>query len=424
MAGHTVDITTISTLSKTYKRSTTKLYRTYTRKVPEYRWMDEVPDEDIVPSGRENLIPLDTQKGYGAAQIPDGGWESRAETPPPTEGAFVFNHTNNRFSITLRAQAFDRAARGATIIRQIKYQSIKCIEGVMRKYGFMFYGFSTGVVAVVNGDPGAAAASHTITLKDAFGITTIDTASYLASMFVVGEGVALIRASALVANAIGEVTAVTPATPSIAVTWIPGNADPADGDQIVYANAVTGQTIEETDYNKWNVGIFDVLTSVSVHGVSNAVEPTWNPALYNTSGGSLDFVKIKAIRQALENSGDTTLRRIIYSNGVENDFQATERGALLWTNSGQMNVDANVSAKGVDFRTSRFTPPTCAFGIGADAFGKKIISEKPDEEELIEFGKLYKAEDRSVLKGGVDMIGAQICRSRSRFTGYVNLNEQ
>ena len=182
MAGFGVTVNTVSTLSKAYKRSTTKLYRSYTRRVPEYRWMDEVPDEEIIPSGRENLIPLDTAKGFGAAQITDGGYEARTESPAPTEGSFTFNHTNARFLITLRAQALDKAARGNFIIRQIKWQSIKCIEAVMRKYGFMFYGFSTGVLCKVSGDPGGSSASHTITLKDAFGISTLDSAAYLASM--------------------------------------------------------------------------------------------------------------------------------------------------------------------------------------------------------------------------------------------------
>src|SRR3990167_4257153 len=203
MAGHAVAINTISDLSKAYKRSTTKLYRTYTRRVPEYRWMDEVPAEEIIPSGRENLIPLDTAKGFGAHQATDGGYEGRTESPVPTEGSFTYNHTNARFLITLRAQAFDKAGRSNFIIRQIKWQSIKCIEAVMRKYGFMFYGFSTGVLCKVDGDPGGSAASHTLTLKDAFGLSTLDNFAYLASMFVVDEGVALIRSAALVSNGIG-----------------------------------------------------------------------------------------------------------------------------------------------------------------------------------------------------------------------------
>lgn len=429
MAGFGITYNTVSTLSKAYKRSTTKLYRSYTRRVPEYRWLDEIPDEEIIPSGRENLIALDTAIGYGAHQADDGGYEGRTDSPAPTEGSFTFNHTNARFSITLRAQALDKAARGNFIIRQIKWQSLKCIEGVMRKYGFMFYGFTTGVLAKVNGDPGAAAANHTITLKDPFGLSALSAGAnykaYLASMFVVGEGIALLsNSTTLRANAIGQVTAVSATTPSIDVTWIPGNVDPAADDLVVYANGVTGQTISETDANKWNLGLLDINSSTSVQGVSSGTESSWASALYDTNGGSLDFVKVKKIRQAMENKGDTTLKMIVYSNGVENDFQARERGALLWTDSGRMNIDANVSAKGVTFKTSRFTPPTCAFGIGQDAWGKKIITEKPDEEELIDFGRLYKAEDRSALKGGVDMIGQNICRSRSRFTAHVGLNEQ
>jgi hypothetical protein len=233
----------------------------------------------------------------------------------------------------------DKAARGNYIIRQIKWQSLKCIEAVMRKYGFMFYGFSTGVLCKNSGTQGAAA-SHTLTLKDPFGLSSLSTGpnykAYLASMFVVGEGVALLsNSTTLRANAIGNVTALSATTPSIDVTWVPGNATPTDNDLVVYANGVTGQTISETDANKWNVGLLDANTSTSVHGVSSGTESTWASALNDSNGGSLDFVKGKKIRQALENKGDTTLKRIVYSNGVENDFQARERGALLWTNSGR-----------------------------------------------------------------------------------------
>lgn len=421
-----VTIVKVSDLQKAYKRSSTKLYRTYAKRVPEYGWMDDIPDEDIVPSGRENLIPLDVRRGYGAAQIPDGGYESRTETPALEEGSFVFNHTNARFSITLRAQAFDKAARGNFIIRQIKYQSIKCIEGVMRKYAYMFYGFSTGVLAQANGSQGSAS-SHTITLKNPFGLSTLTSAStaaaYMVAMFPVGEGVALINGGNLVTNAIGTVTAYSASAGTIAVTW-GGAVTITDGDNIVYANAVTDATIDATDYNKWNLGLLDGLITDSVHGVATSSVDTWAPALYNTDGGSLGFVKIKKLRQALENQGETTLRRIIYSNGVENDFQARERQALMWTDPSRMNADGNVTVKGTSLDTSRFTPPTMAFALGADGLGKKVITDKPGEEEQVDFASLYKAEDRSALKGGVDIISANIFRSRSRIAAYAALNEQ
>jgi hypothetical protein len=416
----------ISDLQKAYKRSSTKLYRTYTKRVSEYSWMDDYPNEDIVPSGRENLVPLDVARGYGAHQADDGGYESRTETPALKEGSFVFNHTNSRFSISLRAQAFDKAARGNFIIRQVKYQSIKCIEAVMRKYAYMYYGLSSGVVALNSGTQGAAQ-THTLTLKSGFGLSQISSLSYLANMFTIGEGIALVVAggNTLRANAIGHVTSVSLTNGQIGVQWDLGsNVTPTDNDQIVFANGVTGTSLSETDWQKWNTGLLDIAVTDSVQNLATSAEATWGPALYDTNGGSFGFVKIKKMRQALENTGDTTLRRIVWSNGVENDVQALERSAVMWTDSGRMNIDANVTAKGVSFDTSRFTPPTFAFGIGADLMGKKVITEKPDEEEMVDFAQLYKAEDRSALKGGVDIISANIVRSRSRLAVYGALTEQ
>ncbi len=427
LIGQVVNYTKVSDFQKGYKRATTKLYRTYTRTVEEYRLFDDIPDEEIMPSGRENLIVLDVAVGVGAHQVDDAGWESRTETPELEEGSFVFNHTNSRFSISLRSQAFDRVARGNQIIRQIRYQSLKCIEAVMRKYGFMTYGFSSGVLALVNNDPGNATTA-TVNLHSAFGQAGFDNFDYLASMFAIDEGVGFIRANALVATAV--VTAVDPTVPSITVAFTDGvgnavSADLAIGDQIVYANGVNAATLSETDWQKWNSGLLEANLSDDLHGLAGSVVPTWKPSLLDGNGGSFDFLKVRRIRQALANKGDTTLRRYILSNGVQNDKDAHERQALQWmNNSTNMNLEGNAKVKGATEFTSRFVPPTCAFGVGADAMGKKLLTDKPDEDELIDFARLFKAEDRSALKGGVDLISALIYRSRSRLTLHYNLSEQ
>lgn len=418
---HDVNYTKVSNLAKGYRRSTTKLYRTYTRRVAEYGWFDNIADEEIMPSGRENNILLDVAVGTGAHQVDDAGYEGKTDTPELEEGAFVFNHTNSRFSISLRAEAFDKKARGNQIIRQIKYQSLKCIEAVMRKYGLMTYGFSSGVLALVSDNP-ASAATVTLTLKDAFGLATLDDPAYLAQMFPIDEGVGFVRANAIVG--IGTVTAVDDVAGTITVDFDGVAVDLAAGDQIVYANGVIGGTLSETDWQKWNVGLLDALISDDVHSVATSTVPTWAPSLYDSDGGSFGFIQARRMRQALENKGDTKLRRIILSNGVQNDKDARERQALIWTNSSSMNLDGNASMKGVSEDTSRFVPPTCVFGIGADAMGKKVLTDKPDEEETIDFGKLHKAEDRSALKGGVDLISAMVIRSRSRLAGFTGLDEQ
>jgi hypothetical protein len=421
MAAVPVKYTKVSDLQKAYKKATTKLYRTYTRRVPEYRWFDNIQDEEITPSGRENLIPLDVNIGYGAHQVDDGGYESRTETPDLAEGSFVFNHTNSRFSISLRSQAFDQKAKGGQIIRQIKYQSLKCIEAVMRKWGMMTYGYSSGVLATVANDP-ANGLTATITLQNAFGQAGLTNAAYLVQMFPIGEGVGFVRANALIGT--GIVTAGDPVNGTITVDFGGVNVDLAPNDQIVFANGVIGATLSETDWQKWNTGLLEALFAASVHGLATAAAPSWAPSLLDTNGGSFGFVKARRLRQALENKGDTVLRRMILSNGVQNDKDARERAALLWTNPSSMTLDGNAKMAGVTEDTSRFVPPTCAFAIGADAMGKKLLTDKPDEEETIEFGKLYKAEDRSALKGGVDIISAMVIRSRSRLAGYTGLDEQ
>jgi hypothetical protein len=411
----------VSDLNLGYKRATTKLYRTYTRRIAEYRWLDNIDDEEIVPSGRLNNILLDVAVGVGAHQVDDAGYESRTETPELEEGEFVFNHTNARFSISLRAEAFDKKARAGQIIRQIKYQSLKCIEGVMRKYGLMYYGFSTGVLAKVSDNP-ASGVTATVTLKDAFGMAQLDDPAYLAQMFPPDEGIAFLRAGVLVAFA--TVTGNDPVAGTIDVDFNGANVDLAADDAIVYGNGVIGNTLSETDYNKWNVGLLDAVVSDEVHGVASSDVPTWAPASYGTDGGSWGWLKARRMKQALENKGDTTLQRIILSNGVLNDKDAKERQALIWTSSSAMNIDGSAGMKGVTEDTTRYTPPTCVFGIGRDAMGKKVLTDKPDEEETIEFGKLHKAEDRSALKGGVDMISATIIRSRSRLAAEIGLDEQ
>jgi hypothetical protein len=259
-------------------------------------------------------------------------------------------------------------------------------------------------------------------LKDAFGLTQLNDPAYLTQMFPIDEGIAFMRTGALLAFAV--VTGFDDVAGTIDVDFNGATVDLAANDVIVYGNGVIGNTLSETDYNKWNVGLLDALTSDEVHGVATSDVPTWAPASYDTDGGSWGFLKARRMKQALENRGDTTLKRIILSNGVQNDKDARERQALIWTNSSSMNIDGSAGMKGVSEDTTRYVPPTCVFGIGMDAEGKKVLTDKPDEEETIEFGKLHKAEDRSALKGGVDMISARIFRSRSRIAGAIGLDEQ
>ena len=417
-----VQYTDTTDFAKGYRRSTTAMYRTYTRRVDEFQWFDDIPDEEILPSARENLIPLDVAIGYGAHQVTEGGNEGQTDSPALEEGAFVFNHTNARIAVTLTQQAFNEAAQANSIVREIKYKSLKAIEGAMRKWAYQTYFTSTGVLAKVSDNP-SSGNTATITLKDAGGISGLGNAAYLANIFPVGEGVGFIRSGVLVG--LGKVTDNDATAGTIDVKFNGSDTvDLAADDEIVFANGINGATLAETDYLKFNHGILDALLTDTIHGVSSSTVKTWAPAYFSASGGGFGFVMARQLKQALEDKGDTVLKRLILSRGVLNDKDARERGALIWTNPGSMSLDGSAGMKGVSEDSTRFVPPGCAFAIGADAMGKKVLTKKPGQNATLGYSDLRKAEDVSALKGGFNIWSTMIFRSRSRLAGITGLDEQ
>jgi hypothetical protein len=422
MAGGANTHTTVSTLAKGYRKKATKLYTAFKDKVDEFSWVDDIDDEEIQASGRENLIPLDIGRGYGAHMVSDGSYEARTISRAMNEGSFSFVQANSRFFISTLAKAFDQKAKEAQIIRQIKYQSKKSLEALARRVGLQFYGFSTGIVCETGTN--ATATTQTLSLADGFGDSTIDGNAYLSSLFEIGDRVAGLDASnsnALLSNGLGEVTAKI-SDGTLEITF-DGSVDFDANDNLTFANAVTDTTVTASDYNKWPVGLLDICTSSSVHGLATSSEANWAAAVNNTSGGRFSYVKLKNIRQQIANKGAGKLTDIVWAQGVENDVEAGERAARVYESSA-MDLDGSIKAKGVTFRTSDLVPPEHVFGFDRSGWGKKIITDKPAEDGMLDFGDLYKAEDRAGWKGGFDLIYALVCRSRGKFARYADLTEQ
>ena len=422
MAHSTTFTSAASDIEKVYKKTTGKLYPAFKTMTEEYEWHDDISDEEIEISAREMLIKVDVAKGYGAAMIPEAGYEARTVSQDLEDAVLTWVNMNQRFSISLTAKALDQKARGAQVHRQVVHQSVKAVESMARLVGRQFYGLSTGVVAV-NQTNATATSGQAYTIADAFNQSGIDDAAYLASLFEVGQGVALIRSDALVTNAIGTVTAVSAATPSITVTWA-GSVDADVGDLIVYANAVTDATITATDYNRWPVGLLDACTSTSVHSLSSASFPLWDVGFEDTTGGRLSFVRLKSLRQGIFNNGDGKLTDVIWANGVENDVEAGERAALRYASSMSMDLDAKVRSKGVQFRTSALVPPGLCFGYDKSAFGKFSLHDKPAKEGAVDWASMDKAENRNALLASIDFSYARVVRSRAKIGYLSGLTEQ
>lgn len=422
MAGGSNTHTTVSTLAKGYRKKATKLYTAFKDKVDEFSWVDDIDDEDITPSGRENLIPLDIGRGYGAHMPSDGGNEARTITRAMNEGSFSFVHGNARFFISTQAKAFDQKAKEAQIVRQIKYQSKKSLEALARRVGLQFYGMSNGTVCETTTD--ATATTSTLTLNDGFGDSTIDGGAYLCSLFEVGDRIAALdasSASALLSNGLGEVVDTTTVAGEMIVVF-DGSCNTDSGDLITFANAVTDTTVTASDRDKWPVGLLEIITASSVHGLATSSEANWAAAVNNTSGGRFSYVKLKNLRNQIKNRGGK-MTDVVWSQGVENDVEAGERAARIYDSSA-MDLDGSIKAKGITFRSSDLTPPEHVIAFDRSGWGKKLLTDKPAEDGMLDFGDLYKAEDRAGWKGGFDLIWALVCRSRGKFGRYADLTEQ
>lgn len=411
--------TTVANIEKAFKKSATPMYKAFKSSVDEFSWLDDVQDEEITVSGRENLIPLDIKRGYGAASITDGGYEARTITPGMNEGSFAPVQFNSRFFISALARAYDERSKAAEFKSQLRYRSEKSAQALARKVGLNFYGFSTATVAL--NSTAATATTQTLTLKDAFGVSTLDDTTYLSSLFEVGDRIALQSAvGTLVTNALGEITANSA---GVLTTVFDGSVVAADNQIITFANAVTDATITATDANRWTTGLLDMLTSTSVHGLSSSAEPNWAAALANTSGGRFNATKLKKMRQAIANKGGGSMDRLILAQGVENDVEEGERAARIY-NSSAFDLDQSVKAKGLKIMSSVLTPNGFAIGYDSSAIAKKLLTDKPAEDGTLSWGDLHKVPDRSGWAGGFDFIWAMVCRSRGKLAYYSGLTEQ
>lgn len=418
MAGGANTHTTVSTLQKGYRKKATKLYTAFKDKVEEFSWLDDIDDEDIIPSGRENLVPLDIGRGYGAGMVSDGGYEAATVTKAMNEGSFSFVQANARFYISMFAKALDSRAKEAQIVRQVKYQSKKSLEALARRVALQFYGVSNGVVCKQS--TGATATTQTLTLIDAFGQSELDDTTYLSSLFEVGDRIGLVASDLLVTNALGVIT-VNAA--GVLTVVFDGSVITVSGQNVCFANIVTDATLTATDYNKWPNGLLGIITDTTHEGLATSAEANWAAARNNSSGGRFSYVKLKKQRQAISNASGGKMTDVIWSQGVENDVEAGERAARIYDSSA-MDLDGSIKAKGVTFRSSPLVPPGNVISYDRSGWGKKLLTDKPSEDGMLEFGDMYKAEDRSGLKGGFDLIYALITRSRGKFARDYSLTEQ
>lgn len=386
IAGNTATVNTVANLQQAFKKTQTGMLTALQQQTPELGWLRKTPMAKLIPSGLEMRLILDVLFQQGGAMIPDGGYESTMTVAAPQYGTVTFVQYNGRFGLTGLGRMYDRYANAGEVIKLNMYAARKVLEGMGRKIGMQTYGYSTGTVAVVD-TTATINTTGDVTLKQAFGSSLIGnsnaTAStnqkaYLAQLFRgSGNVIAPLNSGALRTNGQATVNSVNSANGTINVTT-PGSCTFTAGDPIVFFNAVTDTTIAGTEYNLWANGLLDATQSTSLHGLATSTAPNW--AAYNdTSGGRFGFVKLRKGQQYAMNYGGMDPDTLIVSNGVQNDMTAGERAARIYSGTSAFDLDGNISAKGIEIKTSLLAPPALAFHLNTEAYTKLELGDLPSD---------------------------------------------
>lgn len=423
MAAATYTPTTSSSgLNKIWRKVQGELQQGLQFMSEEWEALDDLENFDIDWSAREITVPIDINEGAGVASIPEGGYEARPSSPNVEEITLSWVLFNKRFTASKTARWIDTKNPEAELKKQLVYQGMKAVQDLGRHFSDYSYGYSTGVLALTDSD--LAGGTDTLTLKDAYGdaTTNIDTAAYLAAMFKVGDWVAAINDSTLVTSGIGEITAITAATPSIAVTWNGSASDTTNDLKIVKANSLENTTLAGTDFNKGLVGWLEMLTSTSVHSLASSSVANWSVAYSDTAAGRFSGVKLHRAKDEIRNEGGGKVTDMVIDQGVYRDLIALQQAALRFSDPFAMELDGDVKSKGMKIFSSRRVPPGMV--ILYDRKSVKRMSLLPKPGERLAWSDGEKIKDQSGYVFCLDFPCQRVVTNRKNLAYFQNQTSQ
>ena len=417
----------VATYTPTLSTDVTEIWRTVQTDVQqglnfmseEWEQMEDLKKFKVDWSTRSITVPLDIIEGAGIASIPEGGYEARPSSPTVRELTLSWVLFNGRFTTTKTANWIAKNTPNAMLEDQMRFQAMKKVQDLGRHYSDYFYGMSTGYLAQTS--TAAAQSSGAYTIYNGYGQSTISDATWLCDKFRVGDYVALVRSAALVTNAIGVITAITPATPSITVTWA-GSVTSVAADYIVKANSLENATLAGgTDYNKGLVGLVDACVTASVHGLSSSTDANWAPQLADTSGGRLTGIRLRKAAQIIKNKGGGTMDKVYLSQGVERDMISLQNAAVRYSDPNAMEMDGSVKYGSVKFFSSRRVPNGWAIPVASKSIRRLSLLPKPDGTPVWDDGE--KIVDRSAYVFSIDFPCANVFLNRANMAYYNGLTE-
>lgn len=420
MAIQSYSVGTSSQVNKIWRKVQGDLMDGIQYECEEYALLDELKPHKITVSAREILQPLNLNEGFGVASITEGGYEAQPGSPNAEEATLTWININARFSASMTSMFLDKLNPDAEIERELMFRGGHKIFDVARDFSDRFYGVSTSVLCQTS--TVATQSSGAYTLKNLYGNTTWPGSSLqvekslITDKFRVGDKVALVRASALVTNAIGTITAISSSTPSITVTWI-GSVTSANNDNIVKANSVGNGTsstvLDDTDWNKSLVGLVDLFGTASIHNLSSASVANWDNAYTDTTVGRFSGLKVHRGRQEIQNKGPGKANTLILAQGVERDLFALQSAALRFNDPFALELDGAAKAKGLTIFTSRRVPSAFTALFDKSSYRKILVRPKPAGQ--MQWADGYKLQDQNAMLFSMDWPVALICTARRNF---------
>jgi hypothetical protein len=421
MAAATYNVTTSSSdLDEVWRKVQAGIVVAFQFGVEEWNWLQKMKKFDVDWSAREITVELDINDDVGTSAIPEGGYEARPSSPTATTATLTWILLNKRFTISKTAQYIQeqQGTRGQ-LESQLRWQSKKAIDGIRRKVGDMFYGFSTGVVALAG-----TQSSQDIPISSLYGISGLGGTSddrKATDLWRVGDVAAFANPSgpAIRASQFVVVSAIGTSN-TLSFSTVPGTVTSAD--QLYFANNLENTNlVGGTERNQNLVGLLDGLTSTSVHNVSSSTSPRWAAAVNNSAGGRFTTVKYQTLKDQIYNLGGGEMDMVIWSNGVKRDVVAQLTAGLRFTDAFALEIDGKVKSKGVQFNTSRRVPDGYAFGMdSSNSVNKMTLLPEPGKQAFSDGQKL---QDFSGSIFSVDYPCAMIWTNRANFGAYSGLTE-
>ena len=392
----------------------------------EYQLAKRLKKFDLNASARNVSAPIDiARQGYGSF-IAEGNYESIPKTTSPKELTFGWGQYNDRYSFTILAQIFDQKQRESQIMRQAKYQTRKTLEGLKNRYGYSFYGDSSGVMCYTSTVQTSSSGVYALTAG--FGNTAITDTTYLGNMFVAGDYVTLVRSSTAVSNGIGGQIISVSNTSGLTIAWS-GSVISAANDKIVMANSApvaSTATLTHSDFNHAPDGMQGFCFATVVHSLSGSANPLWNPSLSDVNAGSLTGTRLKKAVHAISNFGGGTPNLLIWAQDVERNVHQNTFSQVKFDDPLGMQVIGSVKTGGWRQHTSRKVPPGFAYVAADESLYKWIPSGMmPDGNEgsleSMENSTVDKLQDLNAKVAGFDLIFNHVCTRRADLAVFTGL---